>query len=118
MERSRRAFKVGTSQHFRWLRGITAAIILLNLVDALFTMTWLDLGLATEANPLMEVLTAWGPVPFVLGKVLLVSLGCLLLWRRRQHPLAVVGIFTIFLIYYAIIIHHLRAVKEVVRLLT
>jgi len=68
--------KVGTSQHFRWLRGITAAIILLNLVDALFTMTWLDLGLATEANPLMEVLTSWGPVPFVLGKVLLVSLGC------------------------------------------
>jgi hypothetical protein len=30
------------------------AILWLNLVDALGTLTWLQMGLATEANPIMN----------------------------------------------------------------
>ena len=30
--------KIGTLQHFRWLRGIVAAVLVLNLLDAVFTI--------------------------------------------------------------------------------
>jgi hypothetical protein len=47
-------------------------------------------------------------VLFVLGKLSLVSLGTALLWRRRKIPIAVVGIFIVFLVYYFIMLYHLQ----------
>ena len=66
--------------------------------------------MATEANPMMDVLLTWGPVPFMLGKLALVSLGVLLLWRLRHRSAAVVGIFIGFIAYYAILVQHLGQV--------
>ena len=103
--------RLGEDRHYRWLRGIISASIILNLLDAVLTLIWLQLGAATEANPFMEQLLSWGPVPFVLGKLGLVSLGSLLLWRLRDRALAVVGIFILFAVYYAILLYHLQAMN-------
>jgi len=100
----------GLPVHFIWLRGVVAAIILMNLVDAMFTIVWVDLGAATEANPLMSVLLGLGTVPFALGKVLLVSLGCVILWRYQHRPLAIIALFLIFIMYYAVMVQHMIAV--------
>ena len=67
---------IGTTQHFRWLRGLVSTILVLNGVDAVLTTVWLSAGAATEANPFMSVMLSWGFVPFVGGKIALVSLGC------------------------------------------
>ena len=101
--------QIGNEQHFRWLRGVVATILVLNLLDALLTLTWLSLDIAVESNALMNTLVSWGPVPFVMGKIALVSGGSFLLWRFRSHPWAVVGLFMVFLVYYALLLYHLES---------
>lgn len=99
--------RIGTRQHFRWLKGIIVAVLALNALDAGLTLYVVLNGLATEANPFMEILID-RPVVFVLVKTSLVLLGCRLLWGLRKQPLAVMAIFGAFLIYYAILLFHLH----------
>jgi hypothetical protein len=47
-------------------------------------------------------------VAFVAAKTTVVSLGSLLLWQHRYHPLAVIGSFVAFIVYYCLLLHHLR----------
>ena len=101
---------VGTEEQFRVLWWILSVIIILNLFDAIFTINWIERGEANEANPLMDLIIAQ-PVLFVCVKTTLVGLGCYLLWGRHRRPIAVVGIILAFVVYYAILLHHLRAVK-------
>jgi hypothetical protein len=98
----------------RWLAWIIAAIMVLNVLDVVFTLFWVHAGLARETNPLMRWLVDEHPVAFTLSKLALVGLGTLLLWRARRRALAVVGIVAVFLVYYAILIHHLRASSTLV----
>ena len=98
---------IGTPQHFRWLMGVVKVVLVLNLLDAIFTTYWVGAGLAREANPLMADLIERSPVLFVLCKTSLVALGSLFLWWRRNHRFAVVGIFGIFVVYYGILLFHL-----------
>lgn len=100
---------IGTPQHFRWLSYILRAVLVLNLVDAIMTMAWIESGQATEANPLMADLVHHVPALFVLVKTALVGFGCLILWRRRKRPLAIVSSFIAFLLYYWIVLYHLHA---------
>lgn len=90
---------------------VVRTLLVLNLLDAIFTVFWLEAGVATEANPLMDTLLQWGPVPFVLGKTLLVSAGSYLLWHRRRRPLSVIGIMVLFLAYYWLLLYHLKALN-------
>lgn len=100
---------VGTPEEYGWLRGVVASILILNGIDAVLTALWVDGGLANEANPFFGDLVKTQPVLFVLIKVLLVSFGSFTLWRRRREPLAVIGIFGIFLVYYWLLLVHVRA---------
>lgn len=106
--------RIGTRQHFRWLEGIVKATLVLNLLDALFTLTWVGAGLATEANPFMQELVHAHPVAFVSVKVALVGLASLLFWRLRHRPLAVVAIFLCFLVYYALLLVHVDFLSLVI----
>jgi hypothetical protein len=108
-------FRVGSPEHFRWLHGVVKVILVLNLLDALFTLLWVGAGLAREANPLLRELVVESPLVFALAKLGLVGLGSLLLWRLRQRPLAVVAIFVAFLTYYAVLLHHLRFLGRLLR---
>jgi hypothetical protein len=105
-EPTRRMESIGTQQHFRWLEGIVKGTLVLNLLDALFTLVWVWAGLAREANPLLDELVHGHPIAFVAAKLGLVGLGSLLLWRLRHRPLAVVAIFVAFLAYYGLLLIH------------
>ncbi len=107
--------RIGTAQHFRWLHGIVAVTLVLNLVDAVLTLFWVGAGFAREANPLMRDLVVHHPVYFAVAKLGLAGLGSLLLWWLRDRPLAVIGIFTAFAVYYLILLHHLRFLSLLVR---
>jgi hypothetical protein len=95
------------SRQTRWLEGIIGALLVLNLCDAVFTLLWVRLGLAREANHLMRALVEEHAILFMVVKIGLVSLGSLLLWRRRHRPVAVVALFGAFLVYYAVLLYHL-----------
>lgn len=99
--------QLGTRQHYRWLLGIVKVTLVLNLLDGLFTLTWVWLGLASEANPVMARLLVAHPVAFVTAKLALVGLASLLLWRLRDRPLAVIAMFVAFLVYYGLLLIHL-----------
>lgn len=99
---------VATAQHLQWLDGIVKAVIVLNLLDILFTLGWVGFGHVEEANLLLVNLVRDHPILFVLAKISLVSLGSFLLWKHRGHPLAVVGIFLVFGLYYYVLLYHLR----------
>lgn len=106
---------VGTEAQIAWLTGIVKAILVLNLLDALFTLLWVRAGLATEANSLMATLVNEHAVLFVTTKIALVSLGSLLLIRHRRRPAAVISIFIIFVVYYLILLYHLSYSNALVR---
>ena len=106
-----RPMELGTEQHYNWMFGIVASIVIMNLLDATLTVFWLSSGAATEANPLMETLFDIGSVPFVLGKMFLVSAGIHLLWLHRDRALAVIGVFGIFMLYYLTLLYHLQVVS-------
>lgn len=82
------------------------AIVVFNLLDALLTLVWIRTGCALEANLLMKDLAENRPVLFVAVKLLLVSLGCLLLWRYQRLPTALAGMFVVFLALYAVLVLH------------
>ena len=98
---------IGTPQEFRWLHVIVVSIIVLNILDAIFTLFWVNAGLAKEANVLMRYLVHNHPVLFVIVKSGLVLAGTYILWRNRFNRYAVLGMFIIFIIYYALLLHHI-----------
>jgi hypothetical protein len=89
-----------------WLSTVAKLVIVLNLLDALFTIPAVASGEAVEANPLMAVLLARGPLLFMLGKLALVSLCVLLLWRMRSNRLAVAGLVGAVPVYSLIVVYH------------
>jgi hypothetical protein len=109
------ATRIGTPAQFRWLGGIVKAVLVLNLLDAVFTLFWVRAGLANEANVLMRDLVNEHGVLFVTVKIALVSLGSWLLWSRRTHSAAVVAIFAAFLVYYFVLLYHLQYSSLLVR---
>ena len=110
-----RRLSVGTAEHFGWLQGIVKAVLILNLLDALFTLFWVRSGLATEANPLIAKLVTEHAVGFVVVKLGLVSLGSWLLWQRRERPAAAIAIVAAFLVYYLVLLYHLQYASGLVR---
>lgn len=105
---------VATEEHLQWLDGIVKAVIVLNLLDILFTLGWVGFGHVEEANLLLINLVRDHPLLFVLSKISLVSLGSFLLWKHRGHPLAVIGIFLVFGLYYYVLLYHLQFTSVVV----
>jgi len=102
------SLRLGTAEQFRWLHGIVKTVLILNLIDALFTLLWIFSGLAREANPFLEQLVIENPVTFAIAKLTLVGMGSLLLWRLRERASAVIGIFVAFLAYYLVLLWHIR----------
>ena len=100
---------VGEAHHFEWLKGIIGALFSFNVLDGILTIHWILERRASEANPLMASLIDVHPVLFMTGKLTLVLLGSVLLWRLRRQPLAVCSLFAVFLVYYFVILYHLQA---------
>ena len=98
----------GGGEGARWLRTIVVAVIVLNLFDAVLTLLWVQLGVATEANVLLEGVLSRSAVLFMVVKMALVSLGVGLLWRQRARPLAIFGIALVFCAYATLAVHHVR----------
>lgn len=88
------------------LMGVVAALILLNAVDGVMTIAWIETGRATEINPLMDLLIGIHPALFMTIKMLLVCLGTLLLWRFRYKTMAVASLYLCFTAYSIVILYH------------
>jgi hypothetical protein len=97
-----------SSRH--WLLRIASAVVILNLVDAIFTLVYVNGNVAVESNPLMKVALATSPVAFMITKLSLVSLCVFLLWRFGHRRSAMVGLVGSTVMYVILIGYHLSAV--------
>jgi len=86
-------------------------IFVANLVDAYLTLVWIDAGIATEANPIMDYLLQQGTHWFLAGKIFAITVACFILWRMRNIPSVFILTRAIALIsalgYTVLIIFHL-----------
>ena len=97
--------QVGSIQLLLW------ATLVLNVFDVFATLYWLQQGLATEANPLMDWLYQKSPALFVLGKMGMASSGLAILNRYRDRRTALGGAFFVFAVYYKIALIHCHGIS-------
>lgn len=95
---------------------VAAAVLVLNLADALFTLIYIHAGLASEANPLMVSALGGGAVGFMLVKLALVSLGVTLLFRLRARRSASFALVGTAVAYSSLFLYHLTAVPSLVEI--
>lgn len=84
-----------------------AALALLNLLDGLFTLTFLQLGWAEEANPLMRVAYEQSPFGFMMLKLSVVHGGIAVLWFHRSILASRISLYGGIALYGAIVAYHL-----------
>jgi len=106
---------LGTPEQFRWLQGIVKTVLVLNLLDAIFTLVWVRWGFAREANLMIDRLVERHAVVFIAVKLGLVGMGSWLLWQRRHHATAVIAIFIAFMTYYLVLLYHVQYAATLVR---
>jgi hypothetical protein len=103
-----RVFALGADGEIRGLYGIAKWLLVLNLLDGIFTLIWIEHFGAQELNFMMRDLAHGSPVLFMMAKLTLVGLGTLFLWRNRSSPLAVASIIVAFFSYYLVFLFHLQ----------
>ncbi len=72
--------------NIRWL-GVTAAILVLCCLDAVFTLNLIQQGIAVEANPLMKALIEHDLQLFFLIKYLVTAAGVFVLLSHKNFYL-------------------------------
>ncbi|MGD8587798.1 MAG: DUF5658 family protein [Chromatiales bacterium] len=98
---------VSSLEEYDGLKGVVAAVVVLNMLDGVLTIGWIEFGRAVELNPLMDYLLGTHPVLFIFIKMLLVCLGILLLWRLRARASAVISIYVCLAVYSSVLLYHL-----------
>jgi hypothetical protein len=84
----------------------TAALLVLNLADGVFTTVFLQLGVAEEVNPLMRAAWQTSPLAFMAVKLAVVQAGAWILWLHRNSRAALFAIRAGAALYVAIVAWH------------
>jgi hypothetical protein len=90
-------------------------LLVLNLLDGLFTLTFLQLDVAEELNPLMRAAYESSPLLFMLSKLIIVNAGLSLLCVHRGMRASRLAIRAGALIYAVINVYHLAFLTHLVR---
>ena len=88
------------------MRRLLTGLFVLNFLDAILTLVWIQVGFATEANPIMDAVMKIHPGLFVLAKVALVSACLGILWTARHKALARFCTTFGFSVYSMVIVYH------------
>ena len=85
---------------------LVITVLILNILDALFTMLWLQRG-GSEANPIMAWLLEIGNSAFLVQKCLIVGLWLVLLLVHKNFRIARVGLWALTGVYSLLLLYHL-----------
>jgi len=92
--------------------GLCSVILLLNLIDTLLTLAFVQFGLAEEANPLMNLMYRASPLLFVLLKLAMVQAGILILHYYRRLPIAQRALQGLVAVYVGLVSYQLAFVAH------
>ena len=82
-------------------------IFIANILDAGLTITWINAGIAVEANPIMNYLLGFGVMWFYIVKIAIVTIACIILWVLKDAKMAKLVALICCAVYFAIIIFHI-----------
>ena len=98
-----------------YISPASVALLVLNLLDGLFTLTFLQLEVAEELNPLMKLAYEHSPLLFMMAKLVIVNAGLTLLCLHRGMKASRLAIRAGALIYAVINVYHLAFLAHLVR---
>ena len=98
-----------------YISPASVALLLLNLLDGLFTLTFLQMDVAEELNPLMRAAYESSPLVFMVAKLIIVNAGLTLLCMHRGLRASRLAIRAGALIYAVINVYHLAFLTHLVR---
>lgn len=99
-------FEVG-AETWRTIARSAALLLFFNLLDGLFTLTFLQMNVATEANPLMRAAYEGSPVWFMLSKLAMVNAGLWILATHSKFAAARIALHASAMLYAGIVAYHL-----------
>ena len=97
-----------------YLSPASVALLVLNLLDGLFTLLFLQLEVAEELNPLMRVAYEQSPLVFMLSKLVIVNAGLWMLCLHRRLRASRVAIRAGAVVYTIIVVYHLAFLTHLV----
>lgn len=97
---------------------LAGLVIILNLLDAVWTLCFVEAGVADEANPLMSSALGHGAISFMALKLALVSFSVLLLWRLRHRKSANLALYSGATAYSLVVAYHLANAHHLVSALS
>ncbi len=98
-----------------YLSPASVALLVLNLLDGLFTLTFLQLEVAEELNPLMRMAYEHSPLLFMVAKLIIVNAGLTLLCVHRSLRASRLAIRVGAVIYAIINVYHLAFLAHLMR---
>ncbi len=115
------AATMGQGQGAGWGSGASfyvspasVALLMLNLLDGLFTLFFLQLGVAEELNPVMRLAYEQSPLFFMFSKLVIVNAGLWLLCLHRKLKASRVAIRIGAAVYAIIVVYHLAFLTHLV----
>ena len=87
-------------------------LLCLNVMDGLFTLAFIELGMASEANPLMRAAYDVSPLSFMAVKLVVVNAGVLLLTWQRAARVARLALRCAVVLYAMIVVWHLAFIAH------
>lgn len=112
MEQVRGAVRGGMASFYA--SPASVALLMLNLMDGLFTLLFLQLGVAEELNPLMRLAYEQSPLFFMFAKLLIVNTGLWLLCLHRRLRASRIAIRAGAVVYGIIVVYHLAFLTHLV----
>jgi len=83
------------------------SLLVLNLLDGLFTAVFLQLGLAEELNPLMRAAWEGSPLSFMSLKLGVVQLGVWILCLNQELRIVRSAVLGAVGLYAGVVVYHL-----------
>ncbi len=96
----------------------TSLLFLLNLIDAILTVYWVQNGFATEGNHLMANLLDIGAIPFLTVKIAAGGVTAFVLSYGGHYKLARYGVVIALTAYIALMLVHLMTGLTVAGIVT
>ncbi|MDP6979644.1 MAG: DUF5658 family protein [Myxococcota bacterium] len=85
--------------------ALTLGVLVLNILDAFFTLRWLEMG-GGEGNPLMDMLIKSSDMLFLLQKCVVVGLWLVVLIVHKNFRVARMGLWGALALYLGILFYH------------
>jgi len=84
---------------------LIGSVFVLNILDAFFTLRWLEMG-GREGNPLMARLLEAGNLPFLVQKCFVVGIWLVILVVHKNFRIARVAMWSLLGVYGLLLLYH------------